>query len=83
MEKQYKKLSIEFPVEEYIYLKMACANKGVSIKDFVTQAVIIYIQEYEDQLDREAIEAARKSIEAHGTIPWEEMEKKIGWDKLQ
>lgn len=82
MEKHYKKLSVDFPADQYIYLKMACVKQGISVKDFVTRAVIMSIESYEDQIDRESIEVARKSIEAHGTISWEEMENKIGWDKL-
>jgi hypothetical protein len=82
MEKQYKKLSVDFPIEEYTYLKMTCAKQGISMKDFVIKSLIKSIEEYEDELDRQSLEAARKSIEAHGTIPWEEMEKKLGWDKL-
>ena len=48
---QYKKLSVKFPSEEYIFLKMACAKKGVSMKNFVTSAVLKSIDEYENQLD--------------------------------
>ncbi len=27
--KKYKKLTLDFPAEEYVYLKMACAKQGV------------------------------------------------------
>ncbi|MGZ3633059.1 MAG: DUF6290 family protein [Parachlamydiaceae bacterium] len=82
MEKQqYKKLSVEFPAEEYVYLKMACAKKGVSLKEFVSQAVIRSIEEYEDELDLKALEQIshedRKSAQ-----PWEDVKRELGWDKL-
>lgn len=77
---QYKRLSVEFPAEEFMYLKMACAKKGVSIKDFVTQSVIQSIHDYEDELDAIAYKKAKS--ESKGTISWEEAEKKLGWDKL-
>lgn len=56
MEKQYKKLSIDFPADEYTYLKMACAKQGISIKDFVTNAVVQRIEDYEDELTAKKLE---------------------------
>lgn len=82
MEKHYKKLSVEFPIEEYIYLKMACAKKGVSLKEFVTTSVIKSIQDYEDELDSIALQEALKEEDIKNAIPWEEAEKILGWDKL-
>jgi len=81
-QEKYKKVTFEFPVEEYIYLKMACAKQGVSMKDFITRATIRSVEDYEDEMDRASIEAAKKDTETHGTISWEEMEKRLGWDKL-
>jgi hypothetical protein len=79
---QYKKLSIEFPAEEYIYLKMACAKKEVSLKDFVTQAVIKAVEDYEDELDSLALQEALTEENIKNAIPWEEAKKQLGWDKL-
>ena len=42
---QNKKLTFEFPAEEYVFLKMTCAKQGVSMKDFITNAVIKSIDE--------------------------------------
>ena len=78
---QYKKLSVEFPAEEYIYLKMACAKKGVSLKEFVTDAVIKTVEEYEDELDLISLEKITNE-ERKNAISWKEAEKKLGWDKL-
>lgn len=83
MDQQYKKLSIEFPIEKYTFLKIICAKQHISIKNFVTKSIIKSIEEYENELDRQSIEVLKKSIESQGTISWEEMEKKLGWDKLQ
>lgn len=78
MHQEYKRLSIEFPAEEYLYLKLACAKQGVSIKDFVTGAVIKKIEQYEDELDLKALEQTtdedRKNAE-----PWEDVKKELGW----
>lgn len=76
MHKQYKKITFDFPEEEYVYLKMACAKQGVSMKDFLTKAVIKNIEEYEDELDAIALRKAKEKNEK--TIPWEEAEKRLG-----
>lgn len=81
MDKQrYKKLSVEFPAEEYVYLKMACAKKGVSLKEFVNQAVIRSIEEYEDELDLKALEQITDE-DRKNAQPWDDVKKELGWDK--
>lgn len=82
MDKQhYKKLSVEFPADEYVYLKMTCAKKGVSIKEFVNQAVIKSIEEYEDELDLKALEQVTED-ERKNAQSWEDVKRELGWDKL-
>ena len=81
MEKHYKKLSIEFPVEEYIYLKMACAKKGVSMKNFVTESLLKSVEEYEDELDIIALKNITDE-DRKNAVPWEQVKKELGWDKL-
>lgn len=74
MEKQYKKLSVDFPVEEYTYLKMACVKQGVSLKDFVTKAIIKSVEEYEKELtvenldDKDYKEASKKVFKKYGKM---------------
>ena len=84
MQKQeYKKLSIHFPADEFVFLKMACAKQGVSIKDFVTDSIMNRIDEYEAYLDSIAYQKAKDAGELEGPfIPWEQVEKELGWDKL-
>lgn len=79
---QYKKLTLDFPANEYVYLKMACAKQGVSIKDFVTKAVIKTIEEYEDELDLMALRQARTEENIENAISWEDAVKQLGWDNL-
>lgn len=81
MDKRYKKLSVEFPAEEYVYLKMTCAKKGISLKDFVNQAVIRSIEEYEDELDIKILEKVTKE-ERKNAQSWDDVKKDLGWDKL-
>lgn len=82
MQKQkYKKVTFDFPADEYVYLKMACAKQGVSMKDFLTKAMIKAIEEYEDELDAIALRKSREDNEP--SIPWEEAKKQMGWVKPQ
>lgn len=77
---QYRKVTFDFPADEYVYLKMACAKQGVSMKDFLTRSVIKSIEEYEDALDVAALRKSRQENEI--PIPWKEAEKRLGWDKM-
>lgn len=81
MDKQYKRLSVEFPAEEYVFLKMACTKQGVSLKDFVTNAVMKSIDEYEAELDSLSLKELNEE-EIKNAIPLEQVEKELGWDKL-
>lgn len=78
---QNKKLTFEFPAEEYVFLKMTCAKQGVSMKDFVTKAVIKSIEEYEAYLDSQSYQALTQE-ERDNSISLEQLEKELGWDKL-
>lgn len=82
MDKQhYKKLSVDFPIEDYVFLKMACAKQNVSIKEFVNQAVIKSIDEYETYLDSLSLSEITQE-EIDNAIPLDEVIKELGWDKL-
>ena len=79
MQKQgFRKVTFDFPAEEYVYLKMTCAKQGISMKEFLTRSAIKSIQEYEDEIDIQDLRKAR----SEPSIPWEEAEKKLGWDNL-
>ncbi len=82
MYKQHnKKLTIDFPAGEFMFLKMACARQDVTMKDFVTRAVIKSIEDYEDELDKFSLKEARKDIAENGTVSWEEACKERGWNE--
>lgn len=44
MEKQFKKLSVDFPVEAYADLKKASAEKRITIKELVYEAITQHIK---------------------------------------
>lgn len=77
----YKKITFDFPAEEYVYLKMACAKQGVSMKDFITHAVKLTIEDYENKLDLAALQESKEDTAPF--IAWDEMEKKLGWNEIE
>jgi predicted DNA-binding protein len=42
------RLNFDFPKNEYPYLKLLCAKKGLSFKEFTTELLLKAIEEYED-----------------------------------
>lgn len=80
-QQKYKKITFDFPADEYVYLKMTCAKQGVSMKEYLTRVIIKSIEEYEDKLDFIVFKKAIKENET--PILWDEAEKMLGWDKIQ
>lgn len=80
MDKQQYRITFDFPADEYVYLKMACAKQGISMKDFLTRSVIKSIDEYENELDTMALRKAREDNEL--SIPWKEAKKQLGMSNL-
>jgi hypothetical protein len=74
------RLNIEFPSDEYTYLKMVCAGKGVSIKDFVVPLILKAIEDEEDVLLVKNAQQRLKSIDLDELIPIEEAFKEAGWN---
>jgi hypothetical protein len=80
--KETVRLNFEFPREEYPYLKMLCAQKGVSLKDLATELLIEAIEEYEDE--QLALKANKRLEEMKDkeseTVTWEEACRLAGWE---
>lgn len=71
-----QKLSFEFPVEEHKYLKMCCAKLGMSIREFVTQAIIEKVDEQEDKWMVEQpgfLEGCNSSESISAEVLWKEL----------
>lgn len=81
MHKEYKRLSIEFPTDEYVYLKMACAKQGVSMKEFVTTAITMYMEDYEDKLAIEAFNRELTEDNIKKAIPLDQLISELGFDE--
>lgn len=74
------RLNIEFPSDEYTYLKMLCAEKGVSIKDFVVPLILRAIEEEEDALLVKKAENRLKKMDPTDLIPIEDAFREAGWN---
>lgn len=74
------RLNFEFPKEEYPYLKMLCAQKGVSFKELATQLLLQAIEEYEDEMMAKKAEEIINNSSKDDWISWEEARKQAGWD---
>lgn len=74
------RLNIDFPLNEYAYLKMLCVEKGVIIKDFVVPIILKAIQEKEDALLVRKAKQRLKNMDPDNLIPIEEAFKEAGWN---
>ena len=74
------RLNVDFPSDDYTYLKMLCAEKGVTIKDFVVPLILKAIEEEEDALLTRKAQQRLKNIDASDLIPIEDAFKEAGWD---
>ena len=59
------RLLADIPDSEHKYLKMCCAKIGMSLKDFIREAVIQKVDEWEDRwmLERWEEDGTRKEID--------------------
>lgn len=75
-----RRLNVDFPSDEYIYLKMLCAEKGVSIKDFVVPLILKAIDDEEDALLIRKAQHRLKNMSPKDLIPVKDAFKEAGWD---
>jgi len=66
------RINFEFPKEEYPYLKMICAQKGTSLKEFATDLLMKAIEEYEDQKLTKKARARLKELNEKDNISFDE-----------
>ena len=74
------RVNFDFPREHYPYLKLLCAKKGVSLKDFASELLIRELDEYEDvQLARMA-DNRLKEMDDNDLIDFDEATRLAGWE---
>lgn len=77
------RLNFEFPREEYPFLKMLCAEKGVSLREFATELLMQAIEEYEDRILARKARKRLKEINKDDNISFDEAKKLAGWEDDQ
>lgn len=75
-----RRLNIEFPSEDFTHLKMLCAEKGVSIKDFVVPLILKAIEEEEDAILIRKAQRRLKNMNPDDLIPIEDAFKEARWN---
>jgi hypothetical protein len=75
-----RRLNIEFPSDDYTFLKVLCAEKGVSIKDFVVPLVLRALEEEEDAFLARKARQRLKDMNPADLIPIEEAFTGAGWN---
>lgn len=75
------RINFEFPINEYPYLKMVCAKKGLSLRDFATNTLIKAIEEAEDEILTQKANERLESMNPEDIISWEEAKRLAGWDE--
>ncbi len=78
--KDKSRLTVDMTPEEHMYLKMASAKLGISMREFLLLAAFERMEEIEDewlaQRARETLENIQSGREQ--AISWSEMKKRIG-----
>ena len=74
------RLNFEFPLSEYPYLKMVCAKKGLSLRNFATNILLKAIEEAENEMLAQKANERLESLKPEDLIPFEEAARLAGWD---
>ncbi len=77
------RLNFEFPREHYPYLKMICAQKGKTLKDFVSDLLIKEIEEYEDRQLAKKADIRLKEMKDSDLIDFNDATRLAGWDDAE
>ena len=83
MEKQLR-LTVDMPSKIHVLIKIACAELGISMKQFMMESALKRMEELEDQYLAKKAHKILKDIEEgkEKTISWKEMKKRVGWDEI-
>lgn len=70
------RVSIDFPYEGHIFLKMLCARKGISIRQYIIDAVLKCIQiesEESDEVDDDTFKKAADKLIKDKSALWKRL----------
>ena len=73
------RLNFEFPRKEYPHLKMICAEKGVTFREFASELILQAIEEYEDRALAKRARKRLKEINPKDNVSFDEATRLAGW----
>lgn len=77
--REKSRLTVDMSSDEHMYLKMACAKLGISMREFLLRSAFEKIEDIEDEWladkARETIDNIKSGKEK--TISWESMKRRI------
>lgn len=79
MMREKSRLTVDMSPDEHMYLKMACAKFGVSMREFLLRSAFEKMQDIEDKWLAEKARETLKQIKSgkEKTISWDEMKNRI------
>lgn len=77
--KEKSRLTVDMSPDEHMYIKMACAKIGVSMKDFLLQLAFEKIEDMEDEWLTDKATETLENIKSgkEKLISWEEAKKRL------
>lgn len=77
--KDKSRLTLDMTPEEHMYLKMACAKLGITMREFLLIAAFERMEQIEDEWLADRAREVLENIESgkEKTIPWSEMKRRI------
>ena len=60
---KHTRISVDFPSEGHVYLKMLCAKKGISIRQYIVDAVLKSIQDETQEMNEVDDETFKKAAD--------------------
>lgn len=79
-DKETVRVNFDFPKSKYPYLKFLCAQKGLSIREFMTTMVLREIEEAEELLLGRISDERISSRTDDDLMDWDEATKMAGWE---
>lgn len=67
------RVSVDFPCEVHIFLKMFCAKKGISIRQYIIDTVLKSMQVESDEVDDETFKNAADKLMKEKSALWKRL----------
>lgn len=68
-----KRVSIDFPSEGHVFLKMYCAKKGISIRQYIVDTVLKSMQSESDEIDDDTFKKAADKLMKEKSVLWKRL----------